>query len=55
VPHRISSIIEWGDTENVSEKKKFVLHEVDICAVPLVIVPGKLIQAGSTHCIIIFI
>jgi hypothetical protein len=50
--YKISSIPEWGDTENISEKKKFVQHEVDICAFPLVIVPGKPIKAGITYCII---
>jgi hypothetical protein len=49
--YKISSIPEWGDTENISEKK-FVQHEVDICAFPLVIVPGKLIKAGITYCVI---
>jgi len=47
----ISSISEWGDTESISEGK-LVHHEVDICACPLVIVPGKLIKAGIVYCII---
>jgi hypothetical protein len=32
--------------------KKFVHHEVDICAFPLVTVSGKLTKAGITYCII---
>jgi len=49
--YTLSSTCEWGDTESISEKK-FVHHEVDICAFPLVIVPGKLIKASITYCII---
>jgi len=49
--YKISSIPEWGNTENISEKN-FVQRELDICAFPLVTVPGKHTKAGVNYCII---